>query len=285
MNTLLEFSSKSNIELLWDILLDELNISTNKQLILNVNQIFQANLKPFISKANPNKTLINLNKDFLGQVMVAVNKLIPNLKQEQQLKIINISDDNIDDIPYKIEEIQTTRLTKFEKELQQKRLEFENIINPPKPKKIDFSDKQPTDKIQNMELLIAETINRRNFDVEPINDWTKSNETTTPIVPKKVTWDDNNTTYISNYNENNIIEEKDEKYNNEINNNEINNNEINNNQINNNQINNLIFNKLKKINKEEQHNNIKNDINNINERIDKLYEMVNNILTILQDKK
>jgi hypothetical protein len=189
MNRLTEFSTNNNLELLWDLLLNELNIKTNNNLIQNVKTIFEANIKPFVLRANPNKTLINLNKEFLSQVIIAVNKLIPQLSYKK----INITDE---EAPYTIENIQATRQNNFETELALKQQEFERGINPPKPQLIDFSFEEKDTKITEMDKLIVETINRRKYDIENI---------LKPI--KKVSWD-NNTEYFEQEQSNHNIFDK-----------------------------------------------------------------------------
>jgi hypothetical protein len=47
-------------------------------------------------------------------------------------------------------------------------MEFESAIIPQKPKALDFSDKTEEGKIKEMESLIAETVAKRNFDIEII---------------------------------------------------------------------------------------------------------------------
>ncbi len=88
---------------------------------------------------NPNSNifkteLININKYFLSQLINAINILIPNLDEvnnnetKQNLKKINISDEVINE-PYKVEDIQSLRLNNFEKELEIKKNDFDNLIN------------------------------------------------------------------------------------------------------------------------------------------------------------
>lgn len=266
MDILLEFSSKSNIELLWEILLDELNIKTNNNLIQNIRNIFEANIKPFITRANPKKTLINLNKEFLSQVIIAVNKLIPNLKQEQNIKKLNISNEEFN-IPYKIEDIQASRQNDFDKQLTLKQTEFNNLLNPPKPKELDFSIKEKETKITEMEKLISETITRRNYDIEQINLITNNS---TDKQQKKVTWDEN----LTSFSDENITLDINETNNNFYNKlkyvNDANNDSIQT-QVNNDSI-------------KTQIANINNELTNINKKFDTLYEMISNLINISQIK-
>jgi hypothetical protein len=165
-NNISIFLNKQNIKLLWDILLDELRIDTNNTtLVSNIRTVFESNINPFISKASQTSLLVDLNKLFLSQVVIAVYRLFPKIKQELDLKRINISSEELNQ-PYKVEDIHTARQSSFEKQVNQKRLEFENSISLKKPKELDFTEKVDDDKIKEMDSLIAETMARRNFEVE-----------------------------------------------------------------------------------------------------------------------
>lgn len=198
MNNLLHFKNGSNLELLWEVLLDELNINkTNTNVMKNIRTIFESNITLFLINGNPKSSIIDLNKQFLSQVVIAVNKLIPELKR---VKRINILDEPIN-APYKIEDIQMSRQSEFEKELEQKKLELENYLTPQKPKDMDFTDKLDG-KIQSMDQLIAEKMAQRNAEIETLNytyvaeseEWLKSKETKPQLViqekSKKVSWND-----------------------------------------------------------------------------------------------
>jgi hypothetical protein len=197
---ILKFSNDSNIELLWDVLLDELNVNIdNTNLVNNIKIIFNSNINIFVSKINPNIPLVEMNKIFLSQVIVAVNKLMPNLKYEKEIKRINISEEEINiKEPYKIEDIQAFRQNNFEKQFSERKSEFENLISLQKPQELDFKDKsvESEGKIVEMESLIAETIMKRNFDIEQIQyninteNREKIDSKINSIDKKKVTWED-----------------------------------------------------------------------------------------------
>jgi predicted DNA-binding protein (UPF0251 family) len=195
MNTnpvLTKFLNKQNLKLLWDVLLDELNIdSNNKSIVTNIRTVFESNIQPFTKNTsintnlNGNMQLVNLNKQFLSQVLIAVNRLFPNLKQEQEFKRIQISSEEVS--PYKIEDIRDARQDNFEKQLHLKRAEFENAINANKPKEIDFSEKIDDNKIFEMDTLIAETVARRKFDIEQIQNTIVTEDTENWLQPQKIT--------------------------------------------------------------------------------------------------
>jgi predicted DNA-binding protein (UPF0251 family) len=129
--------------------------------------------------------LVNLNKQFLSQVLIAVNRLFPNLKQEQDFKRIQISSEEVS--PYKIEDIREVRQDNFEKQVSIKRADFENYINLNKPKELDFSEKIDDDKITEMDTLIAETVARRKFDIEQIQNTVVTEDPENWLQPQKIT--------------------------------------------------------------------------------------------------
>ena len=194
MNNLTQFTNKQNIQLLWEVLLDELQINNNnKSLVNNIRNVFESNIHPFTSRTKPNASIIELNKQFLSQVVLAVNKLFPNFneikqRQEQNIKRIQIASEEITE-PYKIEDIQASRQTDFERELETKRMDLENYMTPQKPKEVDFSYGNLDGKITSMDSLIADKMNQRNLEVEQFNNslhntlgvnpeqWLKSKET------------------------------------------------------------------------------------------------------------
>ena len=157
------FKMPSNIELLWDVLLNELRITpTNKD---NIRTVFDTNLPIFVSSIlnKRNKySIMDLNKEFLSQVVLAVNKLFP--KQNINVKRITITDEEVGE-PYKIEDIHASRQSDFDKELERKRIELETYMMPPKPRELNFSDNMTIDKITSMDSIIAEKITKRNKEI------------------------------------------------------------------------------------------------------------------------
>jgi len=179
MNNLQQFKTVKNINMLWEILLDELNINQqNTSIVTNIRSVFESNINPFLARANPNSGLMNLNKIFLTQIVAAVNRLFPNINQQPPVKLINISDEIVSTEPYKVEDIHSARQSEFETQVNQRRNDFESLVAVKKPKELDFSDKAENSKIKEMEALIAETIAKRNFDIEQINTNMNTNQNT-----------------------------------------------------------------------------------------------------------
>ena len=202
-----QFMNNENMSLLWEVLLDELQIANDdKNMQSNVKIVFDSNISPFTNSMKHNNTvnLVNMNKQFLSQVFIAVNSLFPKEQRVQQIKKIKISDNEIEG-PYNVEDIKHARQTDFEKQFNQKRNEFEESITLKKPKDVDFAYKQTDEKITEMDNLIKETMKQRNFEINTIqNAYALDNKTTEwlnvkvndsfkqkNIDTKSVTWKDN----------------------------------------------------------------------------------------------
>ena len=203
-----QFMNNENMSLLWEVLLDELQIANHDtNMKTNLKFVFDSNIKLFTNSMKYNNTinLVNMNKQFLSQVFIAVNSLFPKEQRpQQQIKKIKISDNEIEE-PYNVEDIKHARQSDFEKQLNQKRNEFEESITLKKPKDIDFAYKQTDEKITEMDNLIKETMKQRNFEINTIqNAYALDNKTTEwlnvkndssfkqrNIDTKSVTWNDN----------------------------------------------------------------------------------------------
>ena len=186
LTPLTQFKNKENLKILWDVLLDELNInSSNKNMVTIIKTVFEKNINLFTSRANQKSSVMELNKQFLSQVILAVNKLCPNLKsfneikQEQNIKRITISNEE-DTEPYKIEDIHSLRQSEFEKEVEQKRIEMENYMTHKKPKELDFSDNNFDCKIKEMDSLVADKMAQRNIEIEQFQNGNYNNVSIDP---------------------------------------------------------------------------------------------------------
>jgi hypothetical protein len=165
MSNIQRFTNKQNLLLLWSILLDELNINkSNTTMLQNLRTVFDNNIPPFSTRANPNTNIMELNKQFLSQIIIAVNRLFP---QEQNIKRITISNEPVIE-PYKIEDIQASRQSDFENEVKRKQMELDNYMSPQKPKPLDFADHTSDGKITAMDSLLAEKMNQRNLEIEQL---------------------------------------------------------------------------------------------------------------------
>ena len=186
--SLINFVKEYNIELLWEILLDEPFKNVPKEGLYNMRQHFNNELKLFYntqlndSKSNATINLMELNRSFLSKV---VNNM-PNKSQQQQQQ--QQPPQQQPQQLYKAEDLQADRMSQFETQLSQKRQEFESAITLKKPPVPTFSDSSKSEHIpiNDMEALIAETLAQRNYDISQIQksangtnatNWLKPSET------------------------------------------------------------------------------------------------------------
>lgn len=202
--SIVQFKTTQNLSLLWDVFLDELQVShTNKELMANIRSVFESNIGPFTARANQNASIMELNKQFLKQIVLAVNRLFPYLKQ---MKKITITDEEVSS-PYKIEDIHASRQSDFEREVEKKQMEMDSYLTLKKPHQVNFSDNNYDEKIGSMELLISEKIAQRNLEILPpiqeTDQWLQPKETSVKT-EKMFNYDsNNNNTNNNNPNNNN----------------------------------------------------------------------------------
>lgn len=152
-----QFISNDNFKILVDVLLDEPAIKTSSPQIKNeVVNIVKVNMKPFYEKEkqqNQPMSLVELNKNFLTSVLTHINKT--NILQSRPSV-------------YKAEDISKQRQNILELQMSQKKAEFDAYMNPVKPKEVNFSDNSKEEKIKEMDQLIAQTLAQRNYDIDKL---------------------------------------------------------------------------------------------------------------------
>lgn len=197
------FLSRENVDMLVEILLDDKPNKTQgdvNQIIQEINVFRNTHLN---SSAVSNVSLLELNQQFLkrmiSQTMPSNNNHSSNNSQNMSLQSpsslptvqlpmhnnANMSLQLPSSLPnaslqssgYRNEDLKAERLDFFDKQLNQKRQEFESAITLKKPTPPIFEDSKMLDKpISNMEELIAQTMAQRNFDISnigstPSSDW------------------------------------------------------------------------------------------------------------------
>lgn len=74
------FTSKENIQLLWEVVTNTLNLqSSSSKFVLAVQDIFNQHVRLFANSSETN--LRELNKQFLAKLMSGLNQLFPQLKR------------------------------------------------------------------------------------------------------------------------------------------------------------------------------------------------------------
>ena len=180
-----DFLEKENLELLWEVLIDEPLI---KQLCDSVIKyktlmhIFQSNLNEFFTAEKNNcNNLIELNKKY---ILLIINYIIKTNNNQStapaqtpnasnQYKKIKIHQDEPIKQSITFEDIHNDRLNLFEKELNKKQEEFTNAMALPVPSVPNFSDKLD-EPMSEIELEIKRIQEQRNYDIEMINNTNKN---------------------------------------------------------------------------------------------------------------
>ena len=301
-----DFLTKQNVDLLWEVIIDDdLFKNKPKELIIQIGSIFTQNLRGFNeAEKNNSNNLMSMNKRFIGLILNhSRSNIISNKNPVKSKELITSTD------------LQTERISQFEKDLSKKQTEFTSAMSlqvPPVPK---FSDNNLDEPMGEMELAIKKAMEQRNYDIEQVNktlnksnadSWLKPQETSVKsekIIPLK----NQKTDYIQNSHvqnslkyikideniENTIIKKdiidlnqkkhiswEDENINLQIVEKEEENNIIENNIIENN-----IFKKLKKINPEtDDSTNINSRMNILEDKLNGLNNKIDLILQILSEK-
>lgn len=192
------FLSRENVDMLVEILLDDKPNKTQgdvNQIIQEINVFRNTHLN---SSGVSSVSLLELNQQFLKRMISHTTSLptgpslqsptsyqssVPSL-QNQNMSSMNSSLQSY--VPnqlsgtnsslqspnssYRNEDLKAERLDFFDKQLNQRRQEFESAITLKKPVPPIFEDSKMLDKpISNMEELIAQTMAQRNFDMSNIS--------------------------------------------------------------------------------------------------------------------
>ena len=160
--SVVDFLSKSNIKLIWDLLIEE-DIFKNKSrdIIENIKKTFNQSIIPFYENEKQNHkatSLVELNKKFISVILNYVNKHFPT-----KISIVQPKKEIIT-----FEELQTERQNEFDKQLAKRQEEFTNAITLQIPDKPNFSDTIDT-PINEIELEVKKIMTQRNYDIEQIN--------------------------------------------------------------------------------------------------------------------
>jgi len=186
------FLSRENVDMLVEILLDDKPNKTQgdvNQIIQEINVFRNTQLN---SSSVSNVSLLELNQQFLKRMISQTNvqsmpnnaslqspsalQSIPNQNMSLQSSKSSLQSPT-NSSGYRNEDLKAERLDFFDKQLNQRRQEFESAITLKKPTPPIFEDSKMLDKpISNMEELIAQTMAQRNFDISnigstPSSDW------------------------------------------------------------------------------------------------------------------
>jgi hypothetical protein len=177
--SLKKFIQKNNLKILWEVIIDEelfhfLSQSDQQK----IYQIFLNNIQGFYeAEKTYGNSLVELNKKYILFILNYIKKTFGDqspskiqIKEEiKQHQPSNINMNIKELVTY--EDIQNDRKTKFEKDLNRVKEEFQDSITLKTPEPLDFKDKQNNDDgpIKEMDKLLKEIQIQRNYEVENIN--------------------------------------------------------------------------------------------------------------------
>ena len=158
-----DFLTKQNVDLLWEVIIDDdLFKNKPKELINQIGSIFTQNLRGFNeAEKNNSSNLMSMNKRFIGLMLNHSRSIIISNKNpapvQKQKELITSTD------------LQSERMSQFEKDLSQKQSEFTNAMSLPVPPVPKFSDNNLDEPIGEMELAIKKALEQRNYDIEQVS--------------------------------------------------------------------------------------------------------------------
>ena len=184
------FLTKENLTTLWDVISDEdIFKFLSRDIQSKVAQLFSNNVKGFFeTEKTKTNNLVDINKRY---IMLILNHIKKTYTQQMPNKI-----KILDEPPTKefitAEELQNERKSQFDKDLNKRQEEFENIMAVKAPPAPNFLDKYDDKPIGEMDKIIKDMTAKRNYDVEQItknnvidDNWLKPQETS--IKSEKIT--------------------------------------------------------------------------------------------------
>jgi hypothetical protein len=190
--TFQSFLSHENMQLLWEVIIDDDNKilqTKTREGLAEINQSFNKNIQMFYEKevkdkiTDPSKpiNLMDMNKRFIGSMSAFLRKKEQkdyefktlNEMQQQQLKQPAITK----------EEIEMERKSKFERELERKQNDFVKTISKPVPPVPKFQDDiDDIDKPINLEEEMKKIVTQRQLYTIPIPSTLPNIENTNTVV-------------------------------------------------------------------------------------------------------
>jgi hypothetical protein len=184
------FLHKENLTTLWDVISDEdIFKFLSRDIQSKIAELFTNNVKGFFEiEKTKTSSLVDINKKF---IMLILNHIKKTYTQQMPNKIKILDETPVKEI-ITSEELHNERKSQFDKDLNKRQEEFENIMTVKAPPVPNFLDKYEDKPIGEMDKIIKEMTSKRNYDVEQItknsvidDNWLKPQETS--IKSEKIT--------------------------------------------------------------------------------------------------
>ena len=162
-----KFLSDTNVQMLWEVLIDEDSITKDRR----TQEAFARTLPEFYEreKTNTQKSLIDLNKQFISIMMKLLRQAVPDIQKNQLSPFPQQTQQPYKKILITQEEIQLDRVSHFEQELGKKQNEFSKAMAVPVPEAPVFKDNIKDEPLSEINMIIQRTIAERNLDIEKIH--------------------------------------------------------------------------------------------------------------------
>ena len=161
-----QFTQQDNVRMLWDVISDEdIFRFLTPDIQQKVYQLFINNIQGFFeSEKVKMNSLVDLNKKYILVILNHIKKTYPY--QPNKIKIHN-EPVTKESITY--EEIHNDRRVQFDKDYNKRQEEFEDSMTIKPPPVPEFSDKKTDQPIKEMDKILKEMQEQRNYEVEQIN--------------------------------------------------------------------------------------------------------------------
>jgi hypothetical protein len=161
------FATNENIDLLWEIILEEEFIRkvVSKEKIVEFRNYFIVQIKEFHNAtAKLNIPLVQLNKQFITNFIMVLQTSTPTPNPTPNPNHNPSSNKQL----YTSQEIQAERKSQFENDLTRKQNEFTRAMSVPVPEIPKFGEDLDKPIGSAMDELIAKTLAERNYDIQQI---------------------------------------------------------------------------------------------------------------------
>jgi hypothetical protein len=157
----MEFITSENVELLWEIIMEEDIVKViPKNRVNEFRKFYIGQVKQYYELVGAsNLSLVKMNQDFISGFMKKLQPVPPQQPPQMIPKNKEF---------YTAEEIQTDKRSQFDSELTRKQNEFKNAMTVPVPEIPKFGDQLDKPLGSAMDILIAKTLAERNYDVQMI---------------------------------------------------------------------------------------------------------------------
>lgn len=178
-----DFVQQTNLQMIWEVIIDEEMFRfLNQEMQTKVHNMFLSNLQGFYeAERTRTQTLVDMNKKYILLILRYIKTNFQSMPSK-----IRIHADESSSSPRPLppqakdlvtfEEIHQEKKSQFERDLQQRREEFDGYMNVQTPDTPTFADKDKDQPIKEMDKILKEMQVQRNYEIEQIRTFTQGEE-------------------------------------------------------------------------------------------------------------